>query len=79
MNSILMVTAVAGNIVGNAVFADMDSCMSARSQVVAQQDVTVSCVFTTKKKDNSKQMLGIMAGFMQAIVKAAEEETKNAK
>jgi hypothetical protein len=48
--------------------------MKARSQVVAQQDVTVSCVFTTKKKDNSKQMLGIMAGFMQAIVKAAEEE-----
>jgi|TARA_R110000822_G_scaffold37967_1_gene105873 hypothetical protein len=74
MNSIIMVTIVAGNIISKAVFPDMDTCMVSRDKVVEQPSVTVSCVYSTKKKDNSKHMLTIMSGFLKAINNAAKEE-----
>ena len=74
MNSILMITAVAGTIVGNATFSDMESCMKARADVATQDGVTVSCVYTTPKKDRSKEMLSIMAEMMQAIVAVEKGE-----
>ena len=74
MNSILMITAVAGTIVGNATFADMESCMKARADVATQDSVTVSCVYTTQRKDRSKEMLSIFVGAMQSMIAAAEKQ-----
>jgi len=73
MNTIMMVTAVAGTIVGNAWFTDMDECLTARKKVISQPDVTASCIITQKKEDNSAAMLKMFSDVMGNMATAQEE------
>jgi hypothetical protein len=79
MNTVLMVTAVAGTVVGNAYFDNMESCMEARKQVILQPEVTVSCVITNKKKDNSAEVLKIIADALKQAINTTQGTVDNGK
>jgi len=73
MNTVLMVTAVAGTIVGNAYFKDMDDCLAARAQVINQPDVTASCIITHQKPDNSAAMMKMFSEVLSKVATAQEQ------
>lgn len=79
MNTIMMVTAVAGTIVGNAWFTDMDECLAARAKVISQPDVTASCIITQKEEDKSAVMFRMFSDIMGNMATAQEETLNNSK
>ena len=75
MNSIVLVTYLAGAIIGSATFKDMDSCIEARDRVLLQAmaDLNAVCVYKEVKPDRSKEMFKI---FGDMIKELGELETK---
>ena len=56
MNTIVLVTFIAGNIVSSATFGTLKDCKEARIEVMSQPDITAYCVFKEVKPDRSREM-----------------------
>ena len=69
MNSIVLVTYLAGTIIGSATFKDMDSCIEARDRVLLQAmaDLNAVCVYKEVKPDRSKEMLEIFGNLIKEL------------
>lgn len=67
MNSIVLVTLIAGNIVSSATFSDLDSCKQAREQIVDQKDVSAYCIYKEVKPDRSKEMFKIFSDMIKEL------------
>jgi hypothetical protein len=50
MNSVILVTYVAGTLMATATFPDMVECQEARNVVQNQEDVRAVCLYTEAKK-----------------------------
>ena len=69
MNSIVLVTYLAGAIISSATFKDMDSCIEARDRVLTQAmpDLNAVCVYKEVKPDRSKEMLEIFGNLIKEL------------
>lgn len=67
MNSIVLVTLIAGNIVSSATFTDLNACKQAREQIVDQKDVSAYCIYKEVKPDRSKEMFKIFGDMIKEL------------
>ena len=69
MNSIVLVTYLAGAIISSATFKDMDTCIEARDRVLLQAmpDLNAVCVYKEVKPDRSKEMLEIFGNLIKEL------------
>lgn len=81
MNSVILVTYVAGNLMGTATFSDMVECQEARSVVQNQENVTAVCLYTEAKKpvDPAKILLDMINTLKDAEAKLAVEPSEHIK
>jgi hypothetical protein len=75
MNSIIMITVVAGQIIGQANFSNIEECMSARAKVQEQQNVTATCTYQKVKVDNSRQIMKLFGSMAQEMSKLAPQNS----
>lgn len=75
MNSIIMITVVAGQIIGQANFSNIEECMEARAKVQEQQNVTATCTYQKVKVDNSRQIIQLFGNMAQEMSKLAPQNS----
>jgi hypothetical protein len=71
MNSIIMITYVAGTVLSQATFATMEECRNARKDIL-QQSTTVEafCLYSEKKEDIDPRKL--LEAFMSVMPKDSQ-------
>ena len=67
-----MITVVAGQIIGQANFSNIEECMSARAK---QQNVTATCTYQKVKVDNSRQIIKLFGSMAQEMSKLAPQNS----
>ena len=69
MNSIVLVTYLAGAIISSATFKDMDTCIEARDRVLLQAmpDLNAVCVYKEVKPDRSQEMCKIFSDMIKEL------------
>ena len=79
--NVILITLVAGITLGQANFADMDSCLKAREAVLAQdtgafshEKIKAYCV-PSEKKEPLKEIEGFLESFMETIRKLEPDKT----
>ena len=79
--NVVLITLVAGVTLGQANFADMESCLKAREAVLAQETGAFStekiqayCV-PSEKKEPLKEIEGFLESFMETIRKLEPDKT----
>lgn len=69
MNTIIMITVVAGNIIGSATFDTIEQCNEARNKVIQQEGSKVYCTYQEKAPDHSKEFFQIFGKMLQEMGK----------
>jgi|TARA_B110000971_G_C20006220_1_gene499279 hypothetical protein len=67
MNTIILVTIVAGNIVSSATFGSLNECTHARDAVMLQDNITAYCTYKQVKPDHTKDMFKLFGRMMQQM------------
>lgn len=67
MNTIILVTIVAGNIVSSATFGSLNECTHARDAVMSQDNITAYCTYKQVKPDHTKDMFKLFGRMMQQM------------
>ena len=79
--NVILITLVAGVTLGQANFADMDSCLKAREAVLAQETgafttekIEAYCV-PSEKREPLKEIEGFLSSFIETIRKLEPDKT----
>ena len=67
MNTIILVTIVAGNIVSSATFGSLNECTHARDAVMLQDNISAYCTYKQVKPDHTKDVFKLFGRMMQEI------------
>ena len=67
MNTIILVTIVAGTIVSSATFGSLNECTQARDAVMAQDNISAYCTYKQVKPDHSKVMFKLFGKMLQQM------------
>ncbi len=67
MNTIILVTIVAGTIVSSATFGSLNECTQARDVVMAQDNITAYCTYKEVAKDQSKAVFKLFSNMLKQM------------
>lgn len=78
MNSVLMTTIVAGQVLSQATFGTMTECVSARDRVTEHNDksVLIVCSYKSNELENARQSIDLILKAWRDAVKDIENRSE---